>query len=176
MGEIAYNQAEMTEARAWISTHPARFVQLCFERAGLYWFYSDVVDLKSVQLGLAFAKAALGWMFTALGLVGVWYLYRKDRVAFAVVVTALIVVPLPDYLVHVGLRHRYTIDWLLVLLSAFTVWNLWAGITGIKRRSGSLTSSTRSNASASLVESCVTKRERLPLAADVFLNAPPPLT
>ncbi len=127
MGEIAYNRALMAEARAWIFAHPQRFVQLCFERAGWYWFPHEEISLRSPKLALAFGKAALGWVATALGIVGLWFLYLRDRVAFSVVGITLIVVPLPDYLVHVGLRHRFAIDWLLVLLAALTLWNWWPG-------------------------------------------------
>lgn len=125
MGEIAYNQAALAEAKGWIATHPARFIQLCLERVGWYWFYPEAANVRSLGSVLAFTKAALGWIFTALGFVGVWYLYRRDRLVFTVVATTLIVVPLPDYFVHVGLRHQYTIEWLLVLLAALTVWNWW---------------------------------------------------
>jgi len=118
MGEIAYNRAAMKEARAWIEAHPARFVELSLRRAQWYWFFSDRRFL---------AKALLLGLYTALGLIGLGYLYGRDRLAFVAVLMVLAIVPLPNYLVHVGLRHRYMIDWLLVLLSALTLWKWTAG-------------------------------------------------
>lgn len=118
LGEIAYNRLAMAEARAWIEAHPARFLQLTLQRAQWYWFFSD---------GRFLLKALLLGIYTALALVGVGYLYRRDRAAFAIVLAVLVMVPLPNYLVHVGLRHRYMIDWLLTLLASLTVWEWTAG-------------------------------------------------
>ncbi len=113
LGEIAYNRLAMAEARAWMQAHPARFLQLTLQRAQWYWFFSD---------GRFLFKALLLGLYTALGLVGMVSLYRRDRPAFAMVLAVLVMVPLPNYLVHVGLRHRYMIDWLLILLASLTVW------------------------------------------------------
>ncbi len=113
LGEIAYNRMAMAEARAWIDAHPGRFLQLTLQRAQRYWFFSD---------GRFLFKALLLAFYTALALVGMLYLYARDRAAFAIVLAVLVMVPLPNYLVHVGLRHRYLIDWLLMLLAALTVW------------------------------------------------------
>ncbi len=118
MGEIAYNRSAMAEARVWIAQHPARFFQLSLGRAQWYWFFSDRRFL---------AKALVLGLYTALGIIGLPYLYRRSRTAFVAVLVVLLIVPLPNYLIHVGLRHRYMIDWLLVLLAALTIWEWTAG-------------------------------------------------
>jgi len=114
MGEISFNRMAMAEARQWISGHPAQFLQLSLERFRWFWFFGDRRFLP---------RATLLGIYTILAFIGLWYLYRQNRLSFVAVATVLLIVPLPNYLVHVGPKHRYPIDWLLVLLAAFTVWH-----------------------------------------------------
>lgn len=125
MGEIAYNKAATAEAKAWIATHPRRFALLTLERAQWFWFYQDAPDFTSVRQTLATLKATTIALFTLCGLIGLVYLYRRDRASFTVVIIAMLVVPLPSYLIHVSVKHRYTIDWLLLLLGGLTLYQIW---------------------------------------------------
>ncbi len=113
MGEIAYNKQVGDEAKQWIRSHPARFLELCVGRARCFWLYYDPTSLvKTVFLG---ATVLLGWA-------GWVQLFRRERVAGTVVLLILLVYPLPNYLVHVGLRQEYPIHWLMMCLaSAFVV-------------------------------------------------------
>ncbi len=110
LGEVAYNKLAMDEAKQWIRSHPVRFLQLCLGRARCFWFYIDPTSrLKSLFLVLT----------AALGLIGLVSFVRLQPVTGAVLIVVLLIYPLPNYLVHVGLRQQYPIQWLMILLTVF---------------------------------------------------------
>ncbi len=108
MGEIAYNQKAANTAKAWIVSHPSRFVQLCLGRARCFWFYPDPSRMKAILLGLVM-------VFGFAGLIYFWTVNWKSATLITLV---LIIYPLPNYLVHVGVRQQYPIDWIMALLGA----------------------------------------------------------
>lgn len=114
MGEIAYNKQAGDEAKRWIWEHPGRFVQLSLGRVRCYWLYYDPTSpVKTVFLG---GTILLGWAGFVMLMV------RRERVeAAAVIGLILLIYPLPNYLVHVGLRQEYPIHWLMMLLAAALV-------------------------------------------------------
>jgi hypothetical protein len=109
MGEVAYNRQELELAKQWIRTHPARFLQLCLERFWLFWFFTDQTSLmKTLFLDI----------MVFLGFLQLAYVFREQRVTAIVLTVILLIYPLPYYLVHIGLRYKYPLDWLLTLLTA----------------------------------------------------------
>ena len=52
-----------------------------------------------------------------LGLGGLIYLFTLDRVSGVVLLLIVVIYPLPNYLIHVGLRQEYPLEWLMTLLS-----------------------------------------------------------
>ena len=115
LGEVAYNKLSATEAQTWIRTHPRRFIQLCIGRISCFWFYPDPTRLK----------ALFGDATAVLGLAGLVLILRKSLVSGIAVGIALLLYPAPNYLIHVGARQRYPIDWLLTLLSVALLMQLW---------------------------------------------------
>lgn len=112
MGEVAYNRQELKDAKQWIRTHPARFLQLCLGRAREFWFFPDrTSSVKTAYLDL----------IGALGFVGLIVVLRVQPVSGIVLLVILLVYPLPNYLVHVGLRQRFPVDWMLTLLSVTAI-------------------------------------------------------
>ena len=111
MGEIAYNEHAEQQALTWIRAHPGKFVELSMQRARLFWFYTP----HNVDL-LQQIKYFLLALIHVLGLFGLVYLFRRNRIAAVVLSLILVVYPLPNYLIHVGPRQSYPVDWILVLL------------------------------------------------------------
>jgi hypothetical protein len=109
LGEIAYNKQASEEAKQWIRAHPKRFLELSLGRARCFWLYDDPTS---------FVKTAFLGETVLLGFVGFAQLRRRERVAGTVVGLILLIYPLPNYLVHVGLRQEYPIHWLMMLLAA----------------------------------------------------------
>jgi hypothetical protein len=112
MGEVAYNKQELTNAKQWIRTHPARFLQLCLGRAREFWFFPDRTSP---------AKTAYLDLIGALGFVGLILVLRRQSLSGIVLLVILLVYPLPNYVVHVGLRQRFPLDWMLTLLSVTAI-------------------------------------------------------
>lgn len=109
MGEIAYNEQAGHEAKQWICDHPWRFLQLCLGRVRCFWLYRDPTSaLKTIFLNTT----------VLLGLGGLISVSRSDTVTGTVLLLVLLVYPLPNYLIHVGLRQEYPIEWLITLLTA----------------------------------------------------------
>ncbi len=107
MGEVAYNRNALNQARQWIRSHPRRFVELTFGRIRWFWLYND----KEHVLKTIFLSSAV-----ILGLAGLFLVFRTQRLTGVVLSLILLEYPLPNYLVHVGLRQKYPIDWIMTLL------------------------------------------------------------
>ncbi len=112
MGEVAYNKMAMKEAEQWIARHPGRFIDLCLGRARCFWFY---LDRTSISKTMFLAITA------AMGLLGLAFLFPEQPLTGVVLAIMLLIYPLPNYLVHVGLRQEYPIQWLMTLLTVFLV-------------------------------------------------------
>lgn len=115
MGEVAYNAQALREALAWISAHPAHFLKLCLERIVLFWFFVDRTSpVKTCFLALT----------AILGFAGLRSLFRSGHQLLVIVLAIIFVIyPLPHYLIHLSLRYRYPLDWIMTLFSAVTVVN-----------------------------------------------------
>lgn len=111
LGEVAYNKDAEEQALAWIRSHPIRFCQLTLGRLKDFWLYPDPSPLK----------ALFGDVTAVLGLLGLVFLWSREPTTVVVLTSILLVYPAPSYLIHVGVRQRYPIDWTLVLLSVVSV-------------------------------------------------------
>jgi hypothetical protein len=121
LGEVAYNEWAKAQATDWIRSHPKRFFALTIGRIKDFWFYPDPSKLK----------AAFGDLTAILGLVGLIQMWQRDKIVGAVVTSVLLVYSAPSYLIHVGARQRFPVDWLLVLLGV-------AAVTGYARRTSAV--------------------------------------
>ena len=122
LGEVAYNKQVGDDAKQWIRTHPGRFLHLCLDRARCFWLYHDPTSaMKTLFLNAT----------VLLGFAGFVYVFLEQRVTGAVVAIILFMYPLPNYLIHVGVRQEYPIEWLMTLLTAVLILQL---ISGFSRR------------------------------------------
>jgi len=109
LGEIEYNRELVAEARQWIYSHPRRFLELTLGRIRCFWFYIDPTSRT---------KTAFLWLIDALGFLGLAVALRRRPVAGVALGLITLVYPLPNYLVHVGLRQSYPVEWLMLLLAS----------------------------------------------------------
>jgi hypothetical protein len=117
MGEVAYNKQAGDEAKQWIRTHPWRFLVLCLGRMRCFWLYQDPTSrMKTIFLNTT----------VLLGFAGLVSAFKSDAVTGIVLALVLLIYPLPSYLIHVGLRQEYPIQWLMTLLSAALIVRLIA--------------------------------------------------
>jgi hypothetical protein len=116
LGEVAYNKSAMDEAVGWITAHPASFIKLTAERIYYFWFQPVPGQrMKAAWLGAT----------SLLCFAGLYFLWRKEPLVAMMMTLMLLILPLPNYLVHVGLRHRYPMDWICNLLTVFAFRAIW---------------------------------------------------
>ncbi len=111
LGEVAYNRQARKEAMEWIRTHPKTFIRLTAGRWTEFWF----------PVHLSWSRAAWLWL-TSIGMVaGLYLLMRFNRISAMALFLPLLLYPLPHYLVHVNVRHRYPLQWICTLLTAYAI-------------------------------------------------------
>ncbi len=124
LGEVEYNRLAARDTKAWIAGHPERFAELTAGRFAYFWFYPDPSKIK----------ALLGALSAVLGLVGLVFVWQHCWEAGLIASLMLLFYSAPSYLVHVGARQRYPVDWLLTLLSVYAVSRMWASWHGGETR------------------------------------------
>ncbi|HEX8986076.1 MAG TPA: hypothetical protein VF767_11600 [Bryobacteraceae bacterium] len=109
MGEVAYNSDRLKKGIQWIRCHPERFAWLTAWRALYTWFPNTRVrwrDLISDALTLG----------CLMGLVLLW---RRERDFALLLAGALLTYTPLYYLIHVNGRHRYPVDWIILLVAFY---------------------------------------------------------
>jgi hypothetical protein len=122
LGELAYNQARLRLALAWIRDEPWAFVDLTLRRIWYTWFpdFSDNTALFMRSLALC--------ALTPLGFLGLWFLWRHRPAAAVLLGIPLLVYPVPYYLIHVHVRYRYPVDWIVLFCAVAALWAIFAEI------------------------------------------------
>jgi hypothetical protein len=112
LGEPAYNREAAREALRWMRAHPNRFAELTAQRVLYFWFQPiPGQTAKAVWLG----------SMALFGFAGLCLFLRQNVWAALPLGLYMLILPLPSYLIHVGLRHRSPLDWMLVLLTVYAV-------------------------------------------------------
>jgi hypothetical protein len=111
LGEVQYNRWANEQAKEWIRLHPKRFLVLTLGRIKDFWLYPDPSKVKTL----------FGDLTAILGLIGLLQAWRHDKRDGAVLTSVLLVYSAPSYLIHVGVRQRFPVDWILILLSVFAI-------------------------------------------------------
>jgi hypothetical protein len=112
LGEVEYNRP----ARENAVRIPTVSLALSLERAALFWFPTSD-PIRSVIFALLSLTSIAG---TVIPL-------RRDVTAGLVLAIPLLVQPIPHYLVHVNVRHKYPTDWIwfigmaVVMITVYSV-------------------------------------------------------
>ncbi len=117
MGELAYNNHKMQQAKAYIHTHRAWYAWMSLRRAVYIWtsywsFDPDYIDLEPMDP----ANIPFATCLTLLGLLGLIVAWRKtpfETIRFAGV---LFLFPVTYYFAHPEPYHLRPVDPLLVIL------------------------------------------------------------
>ena len=125
LGEAAYNRTKMREATAWIRRHSLQFISLTFRRIVYYWF---------PRIGTLHAQALIGtWIVTLLSLPSLILIFRCRLLHRYAIIGALILAPLPFYVIQMDLRYRTPMLWLSLLLAAYSVEAVFQWSAGLAR-------------------------------------------
>ncbi|HEX3819374.1 MAG TPA: glycosyltransferase family 39 protein [Candidatus Sulfotelmatobacter sp.] len=122
VGEIAYMDHKLAQAKTYIRVHPTWFAWMTFRRIVYMWtgFWSfDRAYLKQEPLDPP--NIFLDTTMTLLGLLGLWRVFKRDSslaMRFAIV---LLIFPLPYYISHPETYYFRPVDPLIVVLAAVAV-------------------------------------------------------
>jgi 4-amino-4-deoxy-L-arabinose transferase-like glycosyltransferase len=122
VGEIAYMDHKLAQAKTYIRVHPTWFAWMTFRRIVYMWtgFWSfDRAYLKEEPLDPP--NIFVDTTMTILGLIGLWRVFKRDSalaIRFAIV---LLVFPLPYYISHPETYYFRPVDPLIVVLAAVAV-------------------------------------------------------
>ncbi len=122
LGEVRYNQLAVQHTETWIAGHLERFAELTAGRFAYFWFYPDPSKIKALW----------GALTAILGLIGLFLVWQHCWEAGLTTSLMLFFYSAPSYLVHVGARQRYPVDWLLTVFSVYAVSQIWTFCTGEK--------------------------------------------
>jgi hypothetical protein len=120
IGEVAYNKEKMKNALDWIRDNPFKFLRLTALRIVYFWFPKTDRLPQSILAGI----------LTIAGGVGLWQLFRVNRLAAALVIMIWVGFPITFYFLQFSTRYRYPIHWTFLILAALALDN------GVRSRSG----------------------------------------
>jgi 4-amino-4-deoxy-L-arabinose transferase-like glycosyltransferase len=110
-GEVAYVAEKSSEAEDYIETHPVTFMSLTLRRFVRFWTGSGSHNGSPFFI----LHACIS---TALGLVGLGFLARRQPAIACLCALPLLFFPVPYYLTHAEFRYRLVLDPLLTVLAA----------------------------------------------------------
>ncbi|HXG32194.1 MAG TPA: hypothetical protein VNJ11_02430 [Bryobacteraceae bacterium] len=114
VGEVEYNRQRLGEALDWIRRNPARFAILSLQRFRYFWFYPGMT------------RRWRNMILFPMVFVGVWGLVRmvaQNRFLGLLFLGDWVAYPLTYYVIQVSGRYRYPIEWTILLLSCYAVWD-----------------------------------------------------
>jgi hypothetical protein len=116
VGEAAYDRERLREALDWIRRNPKRFAVLSLQRFRYFWFYPGMG--RRYRNVILYPMVILaGW-----GLLG---MLRRRRFAGLLFLGDWVAYPLTYYVIQVSGRYRYPMEWTILLLSCYAVWEWW---------------------------------------------------
>jgi hypothetical protein len=124
LGEPEYNALRSQQAFAWIRRHPAKFLNLCAMRFAAFWIPPAADGSFSLTAIGRRLERTVVYPMTALSIVGLVMLYRRDRLSAMMCMSCLGFYPLIYYLVQYEFRYRYPILWVTFLLGALPITKL----------------------------------------------------
>jgi hypothetical protein len=124
--ELAYMGERQRQAVAWIRANPARFAALSWARFVNFWDPSMLRPLPRVVL----------WIFNLTAAMGLFVLFRTNRLAFEWLAAMLATFPLIYFVIQSGMRYQHPIYWILMLLCGVTGYELWGRLMNLLNVSG----------------------------------------
>jgi len=117
MGEVAYSQMRMTQARANIAAHPHTFLRLTLERIQCFWFGvphpTEPHPANEILRELNFS------FLSVAGLLGLALALRRRVPAAWLFAAVFLLVPAAYYVVTVQARFRHPLEPLIAILAVY---------------------------------------------------------
>lgn len=118
MGEYRYAKEQGELAKAWIHSHPKRFLELSLLR--FYCFWSAVPHAQTKHWFLVLVRNINFCLPNILAFLGLALSLKRRRPAAWLLLWAFILLPLTYYFVTPGARFRCPLEPLIVILAVFS--------------------------------------------------------
>ncbi len=132
IGEVRYNEQKLREARAWILSHPHRFLELSIQRFVHFWFPTDELRLTNVLKDVEGYRqyALVVWTATLLSLLGLLLGWRDGHRSSLLLSLLWFLFYSPIYY-FAQYEHRYRIPilWVTFLWAGYALATLMTSLT-----------------------------------------------
>ncbi len=128
-GEMEYIDYWKRDSLRFVREYPSEFLDLTLHRA---WWFWDGTPLN-YQGGEDWWKPWKFWPLSILGWLGLLFTLTRRPPGWIFFAAALVVYPLPYYLVYPVPKYRYAIEPVMLLLAVFLVFVLWDEIAALAR-------------------------------------------
>ena len=118
IGELRFMEEQQDQFRNFVRNHPVDFVRFSLQRAAYFWMGTPQSAIVG-EYDLIIARHTAFLMMAALAFAGLWLTIRRKKVGGFLLACALIVYPLPYYLVNPFPRYKHAIEPEMVLLGVY---------------------------------------------------------
>ncbi|MGC2161296.1 MAG: hypothetical protein WA634_05255, partial [Silvibacterium sp.] len=117
LGEMRYAKQEGNAAKAWIRSHPKRFLEISLTR--FYCFWSTDPHAETNHWFLVFIRNVNYCVPNILAILGLALSLRRRKPAAGLFLWAFLLVPFTYYFIAAEARFRHPLEPLIVILSVF---------------------------------------------------------
>ena len=128
-GELKYIDYWKADALRFVKEFPAEFRELTLHRA--WWFWDGTPLLYQ---GREWWQPWKFWPLSVTGWLGLLFLLTRRPRGWLLLASALLVYPLPYYVVYPVAKYRHAIEPELLLLSVYLVFVLWGEVRSFTHR------------------------------------------
>jgi 4-amino-4-deoxy-L-arabinose transferase-like glycosyltransferase len=121
LGELRFMEEKQQEFGQFVREHPADFVRFTLERSLYFWIGTPQSAIVG-EFDLIVARHTAFLMMAALSFAGLWISFRQRTMGAFLLLTCLVVYPLPYYLVNPFPRYKHAIEPEMVLLGVYLLW------------------------------------------------------
>jgi hypothetical protein len=117
IGEVAYDNKRMADAKDWVLANPAKFRWLTVQRVWEFWFPTRDHQPSHQNVYTTYAI----WLATGLSIPGLLLMIRKRTPLVGFFVIVLLIYPLMYYVLVSDARYRYPVLWVSLLPAGYFV-------------------------------------------------------
>lgn len=119
LGEVRYCKEQGALAKAWIRSHPGRFLDLSLKRFYFFWWTDP--HAQTNRWFLVFVRNVNYCVPNILAILGLVLSFRKRIPAAGLFLWAFILLPFTYYFITAEARFRHPLEPIIVILSVFLI-------------------------------------------------------
>jgi len=121
LGELRFMEEKRDQFHQFLHEHPGDFLRFTLQRAAYFWIGTPQSAIVG-QYDLIIARHTAFLMMAVLAFAGLWLAVRRRKKGAFLLACALLIYPLPYYLVNPFPRYKHAIEPEMVLLGVYLLW------------------------------------------------------